>query len=70
MKPSQGKCQDCIHFNKGFCKSLDDRVEHWWTGCVRWKDAKKTPTYMHMARNVQNIDTFSGYVDACAMSVN
>jgi hypothetical protein len=63
MKPSQGKCQHCVHYSQGWCKSLADTVESWWTGCVRWRDAKENPKSIHMSQNVQNIDTFSGYVD-------
>ena len=43
--PLKRKCGDCKYFvlkngNNGYCKSIDDNVSSWWTGCIRNKANK------------------------------
>ena len=40
--PAQQPCRTCVAFfpqpnGKPWCKELNDQVQGWWTGCIRWK---------------------------------
>jgi hypothetical protein len=44
MNPKQQPCKTCKHFHPKIvlisaacCDSIEDNVEPWWRGCVRWK---------------------------------
>lgn len=37
MNPYKGRCDRCKSYKAGYCESLDDEVEGWWTGCCMWK---------------------------------
>jgi len=42
VSPAKQPCRTCAAFlpqreGKPWCKELNDQVQPWWTGCIRWK---------------------------------